>query len=113
MPCIIVKTNVKINKKKGEELKKAFAQSWTKIPTKRERWLMIDFQDKQHMYFGGKDTPMAFVNFKIHGSLGEEYCNLMSDELMEDLSQHLGIQKGRIFVSHDECPYWGYLDDEI
>ena len=72
MPCIIIRTNVEIPSDRAKELKTALAVSWEKVPTKRERWLMIVMEDKQQM---------------------------------------LGIQKERIFVAHDVCPSWGWVDD--
>ena len=69
MPCIIIRTNVEIPSDRAKELKTALAVSWEKVPTKRERWLMIVMEDKQQMFFSGRDTPAAFVNFKIHRSL--------------------------------------------
>ena len=100
MPCIVMYTNVEVPKEKAEELKKALVVSWEKLPGKSERWLM---------FFGGKDTPAAFVNFKILGSLGRENCEILNEEFLTDVSQVLGIQKERIFVAHDECPSWGWV----
>ena len=80
MPCIIIRTNVEIPSDRAKELKTALAVSWEKVPTKRERWLMIVMEDKQQMFFSGRDTPAAFVN-------------------------------ERIFVAHDVCPSWGWVDD--
>ena len=47
MPCIIIRTNVEIPSDRAKELKTALAVSWEKVPTKRERWLMIVMEDKQ------------------------------------------------------------------
>ena len=109
MPCIIIRTNVEIPSDRAKELKTALAVSWEKVPTKRERWLMIVMEDKQQMFFSGR----AFVNFKIHGDydIGPKNCEMLSEEFMNDLSQVLGIQKERIFVAHDVCPSWGWVDD--
>ena len=74
MPCIIIRTNVEIPSDRAKELKTALAVSWEKVPTKRERWLMIVMEDKQQMFFSGRDTPAAFVNFKIHGEIGRASC---------------------------------------
>ena len=83
--------------------------SWEKLPGKSERWLMTTIRDNTTMFFGGKDTPAAFVNFKILGSLGRENCEILNEEFLTDVSQVLGIQKERIFVAHDECPSWGWV----
>lgn len=101
------------SQRQSKELKTALAVSWEKVPTKRERWLMIVMEDKQQMFFSGRDTPAAFVNFKIHGDydIGPKNCEMLSEEFMNDLSQVLGIQKERIFVAHDVCPSWGWVDD--
>ena len=50
---------------------------------------------------------------KIHGDydIGPKNCEMLSEEFMNDLSQVLGIQKERIFVAHDVCPSWGWVDD--
>ena len=76
MPCIIIRTNVEIPSDRAKELKTALAVSWEKVPTKRERWLMIVMEDKQQMFFSGRDTPAAFVNFKIHGDYDTGYRHL-------------------------------------
>ena len=108
MPCIVMYTNVEVPKEKADELKKALVVSWEKLPGKSERWLMTTIRDNTTMFFGGKDTPAAFVNFKILGSLGRENCEILNEEFLTDVSQVLGIQKERIFVAHDECPSWGW-----
>ena len=75
---------------------------------------MIVMEDKQQMFFSGRDTPAAFVNFKIHGDydIGPKNCEMLSEEFMNDLSQVLGIQKERIFVAHEwwSPPPWGWVD---
>ena len=109
MPCIVMYTNVEVPKEKADELKKALVVSWEKLPGKSERWLMTTIRDNTTMFFGGKDTPAAFVNFKILGSLGRENCEILNEEFLTDVSQVLGIQKERIFVAHDECPSWGWV----
>ena len=96
MPCIVMYTNVEVPKEKAEELKKALVVSWEKLPGKSERWLMTTIRDNTTMFFGGKDTPAAFVNFKILGSLGRENCEILNEEFLTDVSQVLGIQKERI-----------------
>ena len=111
MPCIVVYTNAEVPQDQAEALKKALTVSWEKLPGKSERWLMITLKDRVQMYFGGKDTPAAFVNFKIYGSLGSENCEILNEEFLADVSEFLGIQKERIFVSHDECPSWGWVKE--
>ena len=63
MPCIVMYTNMEVPKEKAEELKKALVVSWEKLPGKSERWLITTIRDNTTMFFGGKDTPAAFVNF--------------------------------------------------
>ena len=111
MPCIVIHTNVSISEEKAEELKKALVVSWEKLPGKRERWLMITLKDRLQMFFGGRDTPAAFINLKILGSLGAENCEFLNEEFLTDVSEVLGIQKERLFVAHDECPSWGWVKD--
>lgn len=111
MPSIVMYTNVEVPKERAEELKKAMVVSWEKLPGKSERWLMISLKDNVKMFFGGRDTPAAFVNFKIYGSLGAEACEILNEEFLTDVSQVLGIQKERIFVAHDECPSWGWVKE--
>lgn len=111
MPCLVIHTNVSISEKKAAELKTALVVSWEKVPGKRERWLMITLKDKLKMYFGGKDTPTAFINFKILGSLGADTCEFLNEEFLTDVSEVLGIPKDRLFVSHDECPSWGWVKE--
>ena len=85
MPCIVMYTNMEVPKEKAEELKKALVVSWEKLLGKSERWLMTTIRDNTTMFFGGKDTPAAFVNFKILGSLGRENCEILNEEFLTDV----------------------------
>ena len=109
MPCIVMYTNMEVPKEKAEELKKALVVSWEKLPGKSGAVADDHHPEQTTMFFGGKDTPAAFVNFKILGSLGRENCEILNEEFLTDVSQVLGIQKERIFVAHDECPSWGWV----
>ena len=100
MPCIVMYTNVEVTKEKAE----AHIAAGAKYVV-----MSAPSKDDTTMFFGGKDTPAAFVNFKILGSLGRENCEILNEEFLTDVSQVLGIQKERIFVAHDECPSWGWV----
>ena len=108
MPCIVMYTNVEVPKEKAEELKKALVVSWEKLPGKSERWLMTTIRDNATMFFGGKDTPAAFVNFKILGSLGRENCEILTG-VPDRCQPGAGYSEGADLVAHDECPSWGWV----
>lgn len=54
MPYISTKTNIELAKEKQDALAAEYGRIISLVPGKTERWLMLSFDDKISMYFGGK-----------------------------------------------------------
>lgn len=108
MPFINTKVTTEISSEKEAVLKARFGKAMALIG-KPEAYLMLNFEDKQRMWFAGdnsKDT--AFVDVSIlhtaprasYEKLTEELCNIISEELL--------ISPDRIYVKFEETENWGH-----
>ena len=69
MPFIHVKTNVAVPEDKERAMKTKLGKAIEILPGKSEQWLMLDFSDRQRMYFQGDNSqPIAMVEVKIYGN---------------------------------------------
>jgi len=105
MPCIHVKTNIKIENSK--ELKKQLGQVITAFPGKSENWLMIVVDDQCDMYFQGNDDPCAIVETTILGEPTRSASEKYSQKVTQLLEEY-GISGNRIYVSVIPVDHWAY-----
>ena len=72
MPYISTKTNIELAKEKRDALAAKYGKIISLVPGKTERWLMLSFDDKATMYFGGKsDEPMAYIELSLFGGASD------------------------------------------
>ena len=94
MPYISTKTNIELAKEKRDALAAKYGKIISLVPGKTERWLMLSFDDKATMYFGGKsDEPMAYIELSL-------FCDAVSAET--------GIAPANIYVKYEEAEHWGW-----
>ena len=68
MPMISTKTNVTISPEQELTLKSKLGEAISILSGKSERWLMLSFEDKCHLYFQGNNSnPIAYVEVKVFG----------------------------------------------
>ena len=108
MPFINIKTNVSLSKEKEEVLKSEIGNAFS-IIGKSENWVMMNFEDNNRMYFGGKnDSPMAFFDISVFGGASSSAYNKLTERLMEILNLELGINKDKIYIKYSETNNWGW-----
>jgi len=108
MPFINVKTNACISQESETLIKSKLGEA-IKIVGKSEAWLMINFEDKQKMYFRGDNSSnMAFVQVDLYGSTNRSAYNSMTGAITEILNKELNIQTDKIYVKYSEIENWGY-----
>lgn len=108
MPFINTKVTTEISKEKEAVLKERFGKALALIG-KPEAYLMLNFEDKQRMWFAGNQNgEAAFVDVSIlhtaprasYEKLTAELCNIISEELL--------ISPDRIYVKFEETENWGH-----
>lgn len=105
MPFINTKVNFPIEKKELTEVKNRLGNAMHLLG-KSENYLMLDFEDKRQMFFGGKnDFKMALIEIKVFGSLPD--CSGMTEEVTDIFSEVFGIDPDNIYVKYEECFNWG------
>ena len=109
MPFIHIKTNVVIPEDKENAMKTKLGKAIEILPGKTEKWLMLDFSDRQRMYFRGDGTnPIAMVEVKIYGKASAGAYDKMTGEISRILGEELSISADHIYVKYEEVDYWGW-----
>lgn len=108
MPCINIKTNMKISAEKEEKIKTVLGKDIS-IIGKSENWLMVSFEDEVKMYFKGQSNfHMAFVQVDLFGSAGKNEYNEFTEKISSLLNSELGIELDKIYVRYLETGNWGW-----
>lgn len=104
MPHINIKTNKEITKEKEILIKEKLGEAIS-IIGKNESWLMIEFNSKCTMYFGGSDDDCAYIEVKIFGSRTyDEFTRVLTDLI----SNELNISSDHIYIGYFETNNWGF-----
>ena len=114
MPYIGIKVSCEVNPEKELALKSALGKAIALIPGKSENHLMICIDDKQNMYFRGKNNvPIAYAEVKIYGKSTDEAYSQMTAELCGIFESILGISPDCTYIKYEECYIWGYNGKNI
>lgn len=107
MPYIKLNTNVEISDK--PTVLRQLSTLAAKETSKPESYVMIEIAHNPLMLFGGKDTPLAYLECKSIG-LTEKQAKLLSASLCELLNAELNISPDRIYIEFSNAPaaFWGY-----
>lgn len=109
MPFIHSLTTKTIDDTKRSQLKSGLGEIIAEIPGKSEKWLMLDFEDGQKMYFHGDDSlDTAFIEVKILGRASDDAYDRLTRRICELYEKVLGIPSDRIYVRYEETEHWGW-----
>jgi len=108
MPMIQAKVTMELPAEKRDVLKAEFGKAIS-IMGKPESYLMINLDDKQDLYFGGKKLEKgAYVEVKVLGNVDGGASGKMTARLCEILEKELGIPGDAVYVSYWGTPNWGW-----
>ena len=109
MPYISTKTNIELAKEKQDTLAAKYGKIISLVPGKTERWLMLSFDDKATMYFGGKsDEPMAYIELSLFGGASDAVYDKLTAAICDAVSAETGIAPANIYVKYEEAEHWGW-----
>ena len=79
------------------------------LMNKPECYLMINLQDNQDLYFGGKKLDKgAYVEVKVLGAVDSGASSKMTAKVCEILDKELGIPGDAVYVSYFGTSNWGW-----
>ncbi len=109
MPMISTKTNVTISTEQELELKSALGKAIEILSGKSERWLMLSFDDKCHLYFQGDSSkPIAYVEVKVFGRIDYSQSNKLTAKICEIFGNILNIEASNVYIKYEEVDMWGW-----
>ena len=108
MPMIEAKVTSSLPAEKRDVLKAEFGKAIS-LMNKPESYLMINLQDNQDLYFGGKKLDKgAYVEVKVLGSVDSGASSKMTAKVCEILDKELGIPGDAVYVSYFGTSNWGW-----
>ncbi len=111
MPFINTKATIQIDEQKQEALKAGFAGLVEECFGKNEKWLMVGFEPKTDLWFGGsKQEKAAFISVSLVGDPPSEIYETFSDRLCSLFEQELDIPGKNIYVVFQPVTHtdWGW-----
>ncbi|MBR3268944.1 MAG: hypothetical protein IKI58_09550 [Oscillospiraceae bacterium] len=108
MPFINVKTNRTVSADAAEQIKSQLGQAITAVPGKSEGWLMVGIEGGSTLFFRGTDEPAAMVQVSLYGGASSNALNTLTAHITGILTDSLGIDSDRIYVSYAATNDWGW-----
>lgn len=110
MPCIQIRTNVKVDVDQAERIKAGLGRVISMFPGKSEDWLMVVVEDGCRMYFGGAaGKPLAVVEVNILGTkIDASAANEMTKEVTAIVRDNLGVAPDDMYIKYVASPDWGW-----
>jgi len=110
MPYIKLSTNAPIADK--PKLLRQLSQVAAKETSKPESYVMVELSDSISMLFGGKDSPLAYVECKSIGLTEKQakQAKALSASLCTLIHEELQISTDRMYIEFSNAPaaFWGY-----
>lgn len=106
MPYLNIVTNQTVDNR--TDFLKTASKTVAQASGKPENYVLVALEAKADMLFGGSDTPAAFLDYRALGLPGNRQA--FSDTLCSLISEQLGIQGDRIYISmtDSERQNWGW-----
>ena len=108
MPFINSKVTMELTPEKKQALAKALGKAIVTLG-KPESYLMLGFEDKKTLFFGGKQLDKgAFVSVKLLGSVSSDASNKMTAEVCDIFKKELDIPGEAIYITYQGIKDWGW-----
>ena len=110
MPCIQIKTSVKVTEEAANTIKKELGQAITCLPGKTEDWLMVTLEDECRMLFRGETgKPIAFVDVKVFGNrIDSAGSEKMTEQVCRLFQETLGVDPKDLYIRYIASSDWGW-----
>ena len=112
MPFINSKITTKVSEEKKEAVKAALGQA-VSVLDKTEDWVMVNIEDQQDIWFGGKKKETAaYVGLELVGNPSGEASLDFTKKVCDIYEKELGIPKDSVYLTLKpvEGVHWGWND---
>ena len=114
MPYIELKTNIALTHEKEDFLKSKIADVLaSSFPGKTENWLMVRFDRRSEMYFGGSEAPCMMIDVSIFGKQDKSGYDKMTAAACELIEKECGSPKTEFTSSQQNTNKWGWNGDNF
>lgn len=108
MPFLKIKVNRALTADKEESIKTKVGQAIRHIPGKTEASLLLAFEDRCHLWLGGKnDETIAYIEAAVFGKEDHIGFEAFTSEVTGILSSELNIRADRIYIKYEDIASWG------
>lgn len=106
MPYLNIVTNQTVDNR--SDFLKTASKTVAQASGKPENYVLVALEAKADLLFGGTDAPAAFLDYRALGLPADRQA--FSDTLCSLISEQLGIQGDRIYISmtDSERHNWGW-----
>ncbi len=113
MPFIHVKTNQKITAAQEQALKTQLGEAIALIPGKTERWLMVQVEDGDRLWFAGSNAPAALLEVQLFGRAQPKDYDRLTAKLTQITADALQIPADRVYIPYAELTQWGWNSENF
>ena len=107
MPFIMSKVNIPISEEQEIQLKSRLGKAIELLPGLSEEYLMVGFEDNQHIYLRGKNQPAAYIEISIFGNEIHYGYDKLTAEITKIFNDVLEINPKNIYIKYDDIKIWG------
>ena len=108
MPMINSKITMEVPQEKRDLLKSELGKA-VSIIGKPESFLMVGFEDRQDLYFGGKKLEKgAYIEVRVLGNIDRNASSRMTEKICGIFNDILGIPGESVYVSYWGTDSWGW-----
>jgi phenylpyruvate tautomerase PptA (4-oxalocrotonate tautomerase family) len=109
MPYIEVKSSVKIDENKKNDLQNKLTGVVATAFSKPQMYIMTNIEDSSSLYMGGKKVEKgAYVSVSLLGSTTKSICQNLTKNICDILSSELGLNGENIYITYHSVDLWGW-----
>ena len=109
MPCLMIKTNLDLEKTTILALLNHASRVVAQTVGKPESYVMVNVCANEHMIFGSTTSPTVYMEMKSVG-LTKEQIPALSQALTSMVESRLKVPSNRVYIEFGSVPgyMWGY-----
>lgn len=109
MPYIEVKTSVKTDENKKNDLQAKLTEAVATVFSKPKMYIMANVEEPTALFMGGKKLEKgAFVSVSLLGATTKPVCQNLTKDICDILGSELGIEGENIYVTYHSVELWGW-----
>jgi hypothetical protein len=109
MPYIEVKTSVKMDESKKNDLQIKLIDAVAIAFSKPKMYIMSNVEEPTALFMGGKKIEKgAYVSVSLLGATTKSVCQNLTKDICDILGSELGIEGENVYVTYHSVDLWGW-----